>query len=41
MTCGSELLKLVCLLDVIFWIKHSWDDLEASTIVKCFAKSGF
>ena len=39
--CGSELLKLITVLDAIYWIKSSWDEVESSTIVNCFEKCGF
>ena len=39
--CGSELLKQVNVLDAIYWVKNSWDEVEQSTIVKCFKKCGF
>ena len=39
--CGSELLKQITVLDAIYWVKNSWDEVESSTIVKCFAKCGF
>lgn len=38
---GSELLKQITILDAIYWVSHSWTDVEESTIVKCFAKAGF
>ena len=39
--CSSELLKLINVLDAIYWVKSSWDEVEPSTIVKCFKKCGF
>ena len=39
--CGSELLKQLNVLDAVYWVKHSWDEVEESTIVKCFKKCGF
>jgi hypothetical protein len=33
---GPEILKLVSVLDVIYWVKSSWSDLEASTMQNCF-----
>ena len=39
--CGSEFLKLINVLDSIYWVKNSWDEVDPSTIVKCFAKCGF
>ena len=34
-------MKQVNVLDAIYWVKHSWDEVEQSTIVKCFKKCGF
>ena len=39
--CSSELLKLVTVLDAIYWLKSSWDEVESSTIERCFQKCGF
>ena len=39
--CGTDLLKQISILDAIYWIKHTWDEVETSTIIKCFQKSGF
>ena len=39
--CSSELLKLINVLDAIYWVKSSWDEVEPSTIVKCFKKCNF
>ena len=39
--CGTDLLKQISILDAIYWIKHAWDEVETSTIMKCFQKSGF
>ena len=39
--CGSELLKNINILQAIYWINHSWQEVETSTIQKCFAKCGF
>lgn len=36
---GSQILKDISILDAIFWISRSWD--EITTIQKCFAKAGF
>ena len=38
---GTEILKDISLLDAIYWINGSWAEVQTSTIVKCFAKSGF
>ena len=37
----SEMLKRINLLDAIYWVNASWEEVEASTIEKCFAKCGF
>ena len=39
--CGSDILKSINILDTIYWIHQSWNEVEASTIQKCFAKVGF
>ncbi|XP_052696591.1 tigger transposable element-derived protein 4-like [Crassostrea angulata] len=39
--CGSEILKIISLLDAIYWIDRSWKEVETSTIVKCFKRCGF
>ena len=39
--CGSELLKNINILQAIYWINRSWQEVETSTIQKCFAKCGF
>ena len=36
--CGTDLLKQISMLDAIYWIKHAWDEVETSTIMKCFLK---
>ena len=39
--CESELLKNINILQAIYWINRSWQEVETSTIQKCFAKCGF
>ena len=38
---GSDILKETSVLDTIFWVDRAWQEVETSTIQKCFAKSGF
>jgi hypothetical protein len=38
---GTQILKDISVLDAIFWISRSWDEVEIATIEKCFAKAGF
>lgn len=38
---GSDLLKQISVLDAIYWISNSWNDLDNSTIQKCFKWCGF
>jgi hypothetical protein len=38
---GTQILKDISVLDAIFWISRSWDEVEITTIEKCFAKAGF
>ena len=38
---GSEILKSSSILDAIYWINSSWAEVEDTTIIKCFNKSGF
>ncbi|XP_069107251.1 tigger transposable element-derived protein 4-like [Argopecten irradians] len=38
---GSELLKQISVLDVIYWVNRAWDQVETDTIVKCFAAAEF
>ena len=38
---GSQILKDISILDTIFWISRSWDEVEITRIEKCFAKAGF
>jgi hypothetical protein len=38
---GSDLLKQISVLDAIYWISKSWNDLDNSTIEKCFKRCGF
>jgi hypothetical protein len=37
--CGSDILKKILILDAIYWVAKSWEEVEKSTIVKCFRKS--
>jgi len=39
--CGSELLKQTSVLDAIYWISSAWDEVDESTILKCFQRCGF
>ena len=39
--CASQLLKEVDVLQAIYWIKQTWDDVKAETIQKCFKNCGF
>ena len=38
---GPHLLKLISVLDAIYWVKNSWNEIEQKTITKCFNKCGF
>ncbi|XP_060561826.1 tigger transposable element-derived protein 4-like [Ruditapes philippinarum] len=38
---GTDLLKQITILDAIYWLKKSWNEVEGSTIKRCFEKSGF
>ncbi|XP_060577655.1 tigger transposable element-derived protein 6-like [Ruditapes philippinarum] len=38
---GSDLLKRTNVRDAIYWLSNSWNEVESSTIVKCFGKAGF
>lgn len=38
---GSDLLKSINILDAIHWISHSYNEVEETTIQKCFIKAGF
>lgn len=38
---GSELLKEINVLKTIFWVSSSWNEVDPSTIQKCFARCGF
>ncbi|BFZ00202.1 hypothetical protein BsWGS_03240 [Bradybaena similaris] len=38
---GTELMKQVNLLDVVYWIAAAWKEVDNSTILKCFCKAGF
>lgn len=37
---ASVVAKKVTLFDAILWLRHAWDSIEESTIVKCFAHCG-
>ena len=37
---GSDLLKQISVLDAIYWTSNSWNDLDNSTIQKCFKRCG-
>jgi hypothetical protein len=37
----TELTKQISVLDAINWINKSWNDINASTVVKCFRDAGF
>ena len=39
--CGSEILKTISILDAIYWVNQSWNEVQPSTIQKCFNKVGF
>jgi hypothetical protein len=39
--CGSELLKNINILQAIYLINRSWQEVETFTIQKCFTKCGF
>lgn len=38
---GTELTKETSILDAIYWVARSWDQVLPTTIVKCFQKGGF
>ncbi|XP_035680164.1 tigger transposable element-derived protein 4-like [Branchiostoma floridae] len=38
---GPEILKSTNVLQAIYWISYAWNDVDPSTIVKCFNKAGF
>ena len=38
---GSEILKDINILRAIFWINKSWNEVEITTIFKCFHRCGF
>ncbi|XP_053405128.1 uncharacterized protein LOC128558887 [Mercenaria mercenaria] len=38
---GFDLLKDISVLDAIYWVARAFEEVEISTIVKCFAKCGF
>ena len=37
----SDLRKQISVLDAIYWTSNSWNDLDNSTIQKCFKQCGF
>ena len=37
----SELLKEISVLNVIYWVHASWQEVETTTIQRCFARCGF
>ena len=37
----SELLKDIIILRAIFWINKSWNEVDTTTITKCFYNSSF
>ena len=37
---ASDVAKKVTLFGTILWLRHAWDSIEESTIVKCFAHCG-
>lgn len=39
--CGTDLLNQISILDAIYWINNSWNEVESSTISKCFVRCGF
>ncbi len=38
---GNEILKDISILDAAYWISKGWDNVDESTITKCFLKCGF
>jgi len=38
---GPDLLKQVNILNAIYWLNNSWQEVEETTIQKCFKKAGF
>ena len=38
---SSQLLKDITILEAIYWVAKSWQEVEASTITKCFYRCGF
>jgi predicted transcriptional regulator len=38
---GNEILKEISILDAAYWISSGWENVDASTISKCFQKCGF
>jgi hypothetical protein len=38
---GHPLAKGLNVLDAIMWLKAAWDNVEPTTIQKCFTKCGF
>lgn len=39
--CGSDILSQISILDAIYWLNNAWNEVEESTISKCFANAGF
>ena len=39
--CGSQILKTISILDAIYWVNQTWNEVQPSTIQKCFNKVGF
>jgi len=37
----DQLVKSVNVLDALYWISETWEDVKSETIQKCFARSGF
>ena len=38
---GTDLLKEISILDVVYWTSGSWNEVDCSTITKCFSNCGF
>ena len=38
---GPQILKEISILDAIYWVARAWEEVEASTIQRCFARCGF
>ncbi|XP_062609218.1 tigger transposable element-derived protein 4-like [Saccostrea cucullata] len=39
--CGTDILKQITILDAIYWVHSAWEEVQTSTIQKCFSKAGF